>query len=501
MKTFWQIGRATLLRALRAIALPAMFTLRSEQTNGPRLIQHWRSIGTAALLACAFLLPAFAAQAQVQTVLSLSSSQNPSTVGNTVIITATITPQAASANTPTGTVSFTDLSNFSTIGTVNVTTGPNGTGLAPLSISNFTAGTHPIIASYQSGDGNFSNSSTINALNQQVLAAGVTGTTTTLTSSQNPSEVGQSVTFTATVAADSGNTTPTGNVSFQDNGTQIGANSLTNGVATFSTNTLTAGSHNITAAYNFDNGNTSFATSTSNLIQQNVTNGIPTVVAVTGSPNPSTANQQVTFTATVSVAAGFTGSPTGSVDFRDVTTNTDLGTANLQNVGGTSTASVSASFTQVETHNITATYTSNSATFETGTTGSTSQIVTSGIATTATLTSSRNPSLAGQSVTFTVKITAANGGTPTGQVTFQDTATGGGFQNTVALVAAPGGGAQATLTTTNLVAGTNSISVIYNGDGTFAASTASLTQTVNTPVATSTTVTSAAFERCVWFRS
>jgi hypothetical protein len=109
-------------------------------------------------------------------------------------------------------------------------------------------------------------------------------------------------------------------------------------------------------------------------------------------------------------------------------------------------------------HNIIATYTSNSATFETGTTGSTSQIVTSGIATTATLTSSRNPSSTGQSVTFTVKITAADGGMPTGQVTFQDTATGGGFQNTATLGAAPGGGAQATLTTTNLVAGSNSIS-------------------------------------------
>ena len=76
--------------------------------------------------------------------------------------------------------------------------------------------------------------------------------TTTLTSSTNPSVFGQSVTFTATVnGADSG--TPTGTVTFNDNGTSIGTGSVTGGLATFTTTTLTVATHTITAVYGGDN--------------------------------------------------------------------------------------------------------------------------------------------------------------------------------------------------------------------------------------------------------
>ena len=83
------------------------------------------------------------------------------------------------------------------------------------------------------------------------------GTTTTLTSSSNPSAFGQPVTFTATVAASSpGTGSPTGTVTFKDGSTTLGSGTLTttSGVtaATFTTSTLSVGSHAITASYGGD---------------------------------------------------------------------------------------------------------------------------------------------------------------------------------------------------------------------------------------------------------
>ena len=75
--------------------------------------------------------------------------------------------------------------------------------------------------------------------------------TIALTSSVNPSDFGQSVTFTATVSSGSG--TPTGTVQFKDGGTNLGsAQSLTNGTAQLTTAALASGNHVITADYSGD---------------------------------------------------------------------------------------------------------------------------------------------------------------------------------------------------------------------------------------------------------
>jgi uncharacterized repeat protein (TIGR01451 family) len=77
-------------------------------------------------------------------------------------------------------------------------------------------------------------------------------TSTTVTSSVNPSNSGQSVTFTATVSSTAG--TPTGTVQFKDNGVNLGAPQALNGsgVAQLTTSSLTVGSHPITADYSGD---------------------------------------------------------------------------------------------------------------------------------------------------------------------------------------------------------------------------------------------------------
>src|SRR6185312_3724245 len=77
------------------------------------------------------------------------------------------------------------------------------------------AATHSITAAYAGDVGNAASISA--ALSQVVSSVGPAPTTTTLTTSKNPSTVGTSVTFTATIVGSN----PTGSVNFKD-----GANSI-----------------------------------------------------------------------------------------------------------------------------------------------------------------------------------------------------------------------------------------------------------------------------------
>ena len=90
-------------------------------------------------------------------------------------------------------------------------------------------------------------------------------TTTSLRSSLNPSNVGQSVTFSAKVTSQ-GSGTPTGTVTFTDGSTTLGSSSLnSSGVATLTTSTLAIGTHNIKANYG---GDSTFGGSTSFVVRQ-----------------------------------------------------------------------------------------------------------------------------------------------------------------------------------------------------------------------------------------
>ena len=223
------------------------------------------------------------------TTTTLTSAPNPSTSGQAVTFTATVT--AAAGQTPTGTVTFRD--GAAALGTAAVT---NGT--ATFSTAALAAGTHSVTAAY-SGD----------AANAPSTLAVVTQTdnpvngTTTLTSAQNPSATGQAVTFTATVTGQ----TPTGTVTFRDGAAALGAAAVTNGTATFSTAALAAGTHSVTAAYSGDAAN---APSTSAVVTQTVNPAAAaaTTTSVTASPNPALVGQVVTLTATVAAPGG--GTPT-----------------------------------------------------------------------------------------------------------------------------------------------------------------------------------------------
>jgi hypothetical protein len=135
--------------------------------------------------------------------------------------------------------------------------------------------------------------------------------TTTVATGLSPVFVGASVTFTAIVnSLTSG--TPTGTVTFLDNGTIVGTSTLnSSALATLNTSAFVVGTHSITAQYG---GDSIFAVSTSSAISE-VVNVKPTTSTVTSSLNPSIGGQSVTFTATVSNTIG--GTPTGQVMFVD----------------------------------------------------------------------------------------------------------------------------------------------------------------------------------------
>jgi uncharacterized repeat protein (TIGR03803 family) len=147
-------------------------------------------------------------------------------------------------------------------------------------------------------------------------------TTTSLTSSMNPSFVDQLVTFTATVQVLGDNYFPTGTVSFYDGTTLIATGNLANGVATYTTSTLTLGKHSITATFN---GAPYLLSSTSVPLTQLVQK-YPTIVQLTSSFNPSYVSQTVTFTAIVTSQYS---TPTGTVTFKSG--SSVLGSAPLNN--------------------------------------------------------------------------------------------------------------------------------------------------------------------------
>jgi autotransporter-associated beta strand protein len=120
--------------------------------------------------------------------------------------------------------------------------------------------------------------------NSVVITRVIANSVTTLTSSLNPSQVGQQVTFTATVTGETGTTgAPTGTVQFFDGATLLGTSTLdANGQATFSTSALPAGARTITAVYS---GDADYNGSTSPVLTQNVGSAqIGSIVVFAGSP-------------------------------------------------------------------------------------------------------------------------------------------------------------------------------------------------------------------------
>jgi large repetitive protein len=414
-------------------------------------------------------------EALTQTVLSTTtttviSSANPSVFGQSIQYTATV----AGGPTVTGTITFRDGgSNIAGCVAVAVIASSASCTVSP------TVASHNITAVY-SGDA--SNTASTSAVMTQVVAADPT--TTVVTATVNPTVFGQSVTFTATVTANTpGSGTPTGKVTFDNGAIAIGgcgSVAMVAGVATCTTTALTVGVHSITGVYN---GSSSYVTSTSSVLTATVNQGA-TTAAVGSSLNPSVSGQAATYTATVTVVAPAAGTPTGTVNFEDG--GVTIAGCGAKTLAAAGTATCAVTYAGAGTHSITAIYSGN-ASFA----GSTSPTVTQTVnqaSTSTALASSLNPSVTGQPVTLTasVSVIAPGSGTRTGTVMFED----GGVTIAGCAASAVSAAGTAVCAASFPAAGAHPLTALYSGDANFTGSTSPvLTETINQG-ATATVVSS-----------
>lgn len=383
-------------------------------------------------------------------VAQLKSSSGTSTYGQSVTFTASVTPTNSGSPTPTGSFTFTD--NNSPLATVQL----NASGVATYSTAALTAGTHVIIATYSGDSRYFRNAA---SAVQTVLQA---TPTVNVNSTLNPSIYGQNVTLSISVSSSAG--TPTGRVRITQGALLIGNPLLSNGNASLSSSTLTAGADNLQIAYS---GDTNFFPASTNFAQ--TVNQAASSSQVFSSLNPSAVGQIVTFTARVLDASPMsTGNPTGAVTFFDGATNLGSGAIDPS----FEQASLGVSSLAFGSHSITAVYNGDPNFLI-----STSPAITQNVlhATTTSVTSPGAITF-GQQVTFTATVTSPDGGTPTGIVSFLD------GNNPLGIAGLNGSGQAFFITPSNqpLSAGTHAITAIYEGDSNFVPSTSVVfNQTVN----------------------
>jgi len=355
--------------------------------------------------------------------LTLASAPNPSNFGSSVTFTASLATGA------TGNVTFFD-------GSTNIGMVAASAGTAAFSTTALTAGSHSITAQY-AGDSNF-NSLTSNIVTQVVNKNGAISPV--LTGAPNPATYGASVVFTATMPSNA-----TGTVTFLDGSASIGTGTLNAaGVATFSTTTLTAGTHSITASYA---GDANYAASVSNAVSEVIKQQTSETITLTSTPNPAAFSTSVTFTATVPNDAK------GSVTFYDGTTSIGTGTVTA------GVATFTTSTLSVGTHSITATY-GGDTNYSSVTSTAVSQVISVGTAT-VTISGAPNPSTYGGSVLMTILVTGQNGVIPTGTVTLMDGTTALGSALTLDATG------KATFSVSTLTAGSHTITATYSGDANY----------------------------------
>jgi hypothetical protein len=394
-------------------------------------------------------------QANTSTTIT-SITPNPSGLGQTTTISATVAPVSPGAGTPTGMVEF--LNGMTSLGTATVSS-----GVATLPTTMLTLGPNSITAMYQ-GDTNFM-ASTSPAMTANVNQA---STTMLMATPSNPVS-GQQVTLTATVTASTGTGTPTGSVQFFSGSTLLGTEALnSSGVAVLQTTRLVAGTPTLTATYG---GDSTFAGSPSTAVMLTVAKADTSTVASVV-PNPSNTGATVTLNATVTAASPGSGTPTGTVQFMNG--STVLGTATLVSNG---TASTTTSALTAPTNSITAVYQG-----DTNFNSSTSPVFTQTVlpATTTTVASSPSPAVVGQPVTLTAGV-SSTAGVPDGTVQF--------FNGSTSLGTATLSNGVASIVTTKLPFGFNTVTAAYQGSTSFSPSTSTGITVTITQASTTTSLT------------
>jgi hypothetical protein len=200
-----------------------------------------------ALAVVVALLSAEAACAQsmmieARTVVTVTSSTIPS-AGNGITLTASVATTRG-GGVPGGTIQFIDDTSLAVLGWADVAT-------PSITVNNLTAGRHLIRADY-SGTTDFLPLVVQPSQSELLPLTILVKPNVTLSSSPNPTGLGQLVTLTAMVTSKIG--TPKGTVTFRDGRSVIAAHVGLDrgGIASFTTSTLTDGLRAIVAVYEGD---------------------------------------------------------------------------------------------------------------------------------------------------------------------------------------------------------------------------------------------------------
>lgn len=278
--------------------------------------------------------------ALILTATDISANAYTFAPGQPIVLTAL---ETAFTGTMSGNVDFQEFGPSEQV--IPIASAPIVNGVATLTIPNPSPGFHNYVARF-AGDSTFATSESA-IIDVYVRAA--PNSSLALQSSLNPAAFHQPVTFTAIVTITNGVGTPTGSITFYDGITVLGVIATSTGSASFTTATLTPGTHSISASYSGDGNNPAAASST--LLQQ-ITEMAAGITLTAGSPTTIQTGGQVTVNAVVTpVSTSSAPSPTGTVTF--FSGPSSLGTATLDATGH---ASLAPAFPVAGTFSITATY-------------------------------------------------------------------------------------------------------------------------------------------------
>jgi len=343
----------------------------------------------------------------------LTSSGSPSVLGASVTFTATVSISGGGSVTPDGTVTFTDTTTGTILGSQTLVP----SGIVTLSTAALTYGLHTITATF-SGDAANNIQGSFGTLSQDVQAS----STTTLALNPNPSFYGNTVTFTVTVPT-IGSVAATGRVNFYMAGqanplnpaplslaTVAGTGTVAFTISSLPVSTIAA-PDNITASYL---GDLNYAPSTSNTVSQ-VVNQAVTSTSVSALPSPAVAGKAITITASVTVTQGAS-TPTGNITFTDSLNGGALFTLACTPQPTVASPTCTTTALAVGLNAIGATYAGD-------TNDAGSQATVFGLSVdqeTITLVSNPNPSIYGMPVSYTVAVSSIGNVAATGTVNILD---------------------------------------------------------------------------------
>lgn len=406
---------------------------------------------------------------QATPTMTLVSDTPTAVVNQPITFTATVANPGTGTVFPTGNVTFTQGTTTlcSSVGLNTAVTPPAATCKY-----NFTApvASGSVVTAAYSGDADFTATSKTTA-----QTVGAATTTIKVTSPPSGTTIGlnQALTInTAITPQFAGTTVPQGTVKFTTTATTAPTGTCAGGVPVNPDGTVpactlifsTSGAVQITAQ--FTTGDANFSSSPVSAVDSVTVNPGAFGINLQSTPNPSSVDQQVTF------SAAFTSTlspvPTKSVTYTDVTVPASPVTLCVATVAANGTiGTCTHTFTSAATYSVQASYPGDSS-YSAATSNSVAQIVQKTQVGTAVTAASGNASV-NETVQFTATLspafTSTGGAQPTGTVTFYQTVNGAKSALSCPVVTLPA--SPITCSAAFAAVANYSITAEYSGDGNF----------------------------------